>query len=247
MYMKDHNDSVMHIEACGKRRLRFMFYCDICNGKMGYRRDKEMKLKVVHRCLVCSNKQREHITEQFKSDHPHVNFDDYITHDHACKTVRGLPVRNRKYKTTCRFCGGDKGYTRKKHIDLRCRKCVMTPERRAITSCHTRSAKIEIEQYSGHITPLNTLIRQSELGKLWKKQVLYRANYKCQLCASKELLCCHHLNSFDTHAEQRFDVDNGVCLCRNCHAAFHKQHGKGKNTIEQFEQFKLSLALRMSE
>jgi len=48
---------------------------------------------------------------------------------------------------------------------------------------------------------------------------------------------CHHLDSWDTHPEKRYDPDNGVLLAKDVHLLFHKKYGHGGNTREQFEQF----------
>lgn len=48
----------------------------------------------------------------------------------------------------------------------------------------------------------------------------------------------HHLNAWASFPQERYDVENGVCLCQNCHDRFHDTYGKGKNTKEQFYEFK---------
>lgn len=71
----------------------------------------------------------------------------------------------------------------------------------------------------------------------WRDKVYIRDNYTCQIC--KETggkLNAHHLNSWDTHKEERFEIDNGVTLCEKCHKEFHRIYGYGNNTKEQFTQ-----------
>jgi hypothetical protein len=48
----------------------------------------------------------------------------------------------------------------------------------------------------------------------------------------------HHLNAWASFPNERYDVDNGVCLCVFDHERFHQIYGKGKNTKEQFEEYK---------
>jgi len=86
---------------------------------------------------------------------------------------------------------------------------------------------------------LNTLKRhyRKEDNK-WRKKVLQRNSYICQICTSKKWLEAHHLNSFNWAKEQRNDIDNGITLCYYCHRDFHVQNGWGNNTKEQFYQFK---------
>lgn len=65
--------------------------------------------------------------------------------------------------------------------------------------------------------------------------VFIRDRYTCQCCGqySKELEA-HHMNSYDIHIDERYDINNMITLCHNCHANFHKKYGYGKNDKEQF-------------
>lgn len=73
----------------------------------------------------------------------------------------------------------------------------------------------------------------------WRNKVFFRDKYSCQVCKDSVggNLVAHHLNSWDVYPGDRFSVENGVTLCKNCHNRFHKEYGYGKNTKEQFEYF----------
>jgi hypothetical protein len=60
----------------------------------------------------------------------------------------------------------------------------------------------------------------------WKKMILKRDNYKCQQCYSVDRLHVHHIKSWDTYPELRFDINNGITLCISCHARLHVIEGK---------------------
>jgi hypothetical protein len=66
-------------------------------------------------------------------------------------------------------------------------------------------------------------------------------NFECQICNErKRNLESHHLNAWSLCPEQRFNIDNGVCLCKECHSLFHKKYGL-KTTKEQYDEFVLFL------
>ena len=70
------------------------------------------------------------------------------------------------------------------------------------------------------------------------KRVLARDNYTCQVCGQEHGdIQVHHLDSYDWCKEKRTDDTNGVCLCGECHKAFHADCGAGNNTKEQFENW----------
>lgn len=76
----------------------------------------------------------------------------------------------------------------------------------------------------------------------FKKAVLRRDKYICQICNLKEKnIFAHHLDGYNWCLSKRHDVNNGVCLCEYCHTLFHNTYWFGNNTKEQFSQFKDSI------
>ena len=49
--------------------------------------------------------------------------------------------------------------------------------------------------------------------KCWAKKIRKRDKYTCQLCG-KEGWNAHHID----YDKDNFEEDNGICLCRKCHA-----------------------------
>jgi predicted restriction endonuclease len=61
------------------------------------------------------------------------------------------------------------------------------------------------------------------LTKRWREFILRRDNYTCQICHQKSgNLEAHHIKAFSRDFEARFDVDNGLTLCEDCHKLVHK-------------------------
>lgn len=72
--------------------------------------------------------------------------------------------------------------------------------------------------WKGGITPENTRIRRSLEYKEWTKSVLQRDKYTCQDCGRRGWkLQAHHIKPFAIFIELRFDLDNGITLCKECH------------------------------
>ena len=81
--------------------------------------------------------------------------------------------------------------------------------------------------------------------RVWSKMVKDRDNYTCQVCGDNKggNLNSHHLNAWNAFPKQRFDLENGTTLCTDCHKEFHKLHGNGDNTREQFNEYAASKTL----
>lgn len=78
--------------------------------------------------------------------------------------------------------------------------------------------------------------------KTWSLAIKKRDNFTCQICRSTKSgqLRSHHLYNWKKYPSMRYILENGVCLCRKCHEAFHSKFGKEDNTPEQFRLFKES-------
>lgn len=63
---------------------------------------------------------------------------------------------------------------------------------------------------------------------LWKMLVITKAGRKCDACGSTENLDAHHIKPKNAYPALKYDVLNGQCLCRNCHAKWHRENGSMK-------------------
>lgn len=63
--------------------------------------------------------------------------------------------------------------------------------------------------------------RNSDGYKRWRKAVFVRDNFQCQHCGTKKDIQAHHKKSWMTREDLRYDVENGITLCRSCHLKAH--------------------------
>jgi len=81
--------------------------------------------------------------------------------------------------------------------------------------------------------------RNSKEYRVWRAKVI-RRDKRCQICGSIKNRVAHHINHASYFPEQRFDVNNGVCLCKDCHINFHtnfKRSNREKCTRYDWDNF----------
>jgi len=77
-------------------------------------------------------------------------------------------------------------------------------------------------QWKGGITPLVRLERNSQKYKDWQQAVFKRDNFKCWICGHQSTkLHAHHKRFFADNPDLRFDINNGITLCDECHRLVH--------------------------
>jgi len=60
----------------------------------------------------------------------------------------------------------------------------------------------------------------------WRKQVLKRDSYKCQMpgCKRKgKRMQTHHIRKWSAASSLRYEVSNGITLCWDCHKEVNKK------------------------
>ena len=82
--------------------------------------------------------------------------------------------------------------------------------------------------WKGGITPENYKLRQTKIYNDWRFAVYRRDHYICQTCKKKcnrKEIVAHHIKSFKDFPELRYEVDNGITMCRSCHIKLHQKQG----------------------
>lgn len=78
--------------------------------------------------------------------------------------------------------------------------------------------------WKGGIATLQNTLRQSPEYKAWRKAVYERDNYACQHCGTNKDLHAHHIKTFSQYPDLRYDIDNGLTVCRLCHGNIHGRY-----------------------
>lgn len=52
-------------------------------------------------------------------------------------------------------------------------------------------------------------------------------------------LIAHHIYNWKDNPDKRYDIDNGITLCEDCHLMFHILFGKKDNNLLQLNEFLL--------
>jgi len=82
----------------------------------------------------------------------------------------------------------------------------------------------------------DSIIRKSFEYKEWRKSVFKRDDYTCQDCSIRGgYLEAHHIKSFTKYPDLRFEITNGITLCKKCHVKIESQRMIGnKNSIKKY-------------
>lgn len=91
--------------------------------------------------------------------------------------------------------------------------------------------------WRGGLTDENRKMRNSTFYKNWRRKVWERDNYTCQECKARSCkgrpvyLSAHHIKSWAMYPDLRFDISNGLTLCKDCHKKTNNfaSNFRGKN------------------
>jgi 5-methylcytosine-specific restriction endonuclease McrA len=147
-------------------------------------------------------------------------------HSMSTMTIRNKLIKNnyklRSRKETTKLTNKKHGNINKAHLKVKemCETGEFQKQQSAVRQ------GIPIEEWKEFITPKNLQYYKSEEYQNWRKSVLKRDNYICQLCKKGDCeLHAHHILPKRKFWDLREDIQNGITLCRSCHFRLNgKEH-----------------------
>jgi len=82
-------------------------------------------------------------------------------------------------------------------------------------------------RWKGGITKEDDRLRRQWKSRDWSKKVKLRDNFICQKCMKQfgnNQLVSHHLKSWKDYPKLRFEISNGITLCKLCHLKLHSKN-----------------------
>jgi len=180
------------------------------------------------RCPKCFGNIRK-TTEQYKKEVETLFGNSYMVLGEYSNTNTPILMLHNEENCQHEFMVSPSAFLRGSH----CNKC----------GTAKRSGKFHYK-YNPNLTDKDRQARDMQNGEIrkWRNKVYERDNYTCQICHEQGgKLNAHHLYSWDKYEDKRFDIENGITLCEQCHRGFHSSYGYGRNTIIQFEEYLLTL------
>jgi hypothetical protein len=195
-------------KAYGKRRENIAKYCSLeCKKKT----DNPLK-----NCIMCGSQYRVlGIVQKTSSKYCSMNCkadyqSQYKTGENSNRWMGGVRKKN------CTGCGKTIYWKRGKPYSS------FTKQMFCTKICADKHGF----RYKGENHPCwkgGTHPRDMRKQAIWSKAVRTRDNFTCQWCNKRGVdLHAHHLEGFTECPEKRWDINNGITLCVQCHYTTYK-------------------------
>ena len=95
---------------------------------------------------------------------------------------------------------------------------------------------ISIEDWKGFISTEDRRLRNSAKYSIWRSACMLRDDFTCQECGERGcFLEVHHIKSWRDYPELRFNINNGITYCKECHIKIDP-YRKGRTKLKMEEQ-----------
>ena len=191
-------------------------------------RSKKKKDIPLRNCIVC----HKIISRNTKAGENRIRPTQYIKALFCSKECKGIWQRENwrsedsphwkggKIKRICPICKKEFFINQFEKERRRCcsKKC--------LGIWHSQNMKgTKASNWQGGKTPINKLLRGQKKVFECRTKVFERDDFTCQMCGDNRghNLNAHHIKSWAKYPELRFDINNGITLCRECHIKIHKK------------------------
>lgn len=180
--------------------LKWCFKCSSWQKLINFNTDKSRFDGLTAQCVSCRRVKNRKVTKG------RISYFKGKTHSDKSREL----MSQSQLKNTNRL-NKPHSYESRKKISTRLREpgCAATGERNS--------------KWKGGVTPLNEKIRKSVEYSEWRESIFKRDDFTCQHCGDNKggNLHAHHIKAFADFPELRFELSNGLTLCRNCHEKVH--------------------------
>jgi hypothetical protein len=162
-----------------------------------------------------------------------------------CKTCNKEYLQHPYRKDTSNYCSRECWQKRNPPIIKKCPTCdnEFSTYKRNQIYCSQKCTSVPKSKRKGELSPhwkggtsLNRkrAVMASALTE-WRIAVFVRDNHICQQCGNKGEIHAHHIKAFAEYPDERFNIENGITLCIDCHGKIHNKNFKPNN--QKFKPF----------
>lgn len=179
-----------------------------------------------YECKICANK--------FMSAKGHK---DRIP-KFCSRQCAGKGIKIEKKPKLCQKCGQEFIYKCGNKDQIYCsRKCSSQVLADAIKDQTGKMNVLLSHLWKDGKTKIPNSLRSGKRYDDWRKAVLKRDNYTCQICGiSGVKMQADHIKMFAIYPEFRFDIDNGRTLCKSCHKKTDTYGGKAHKVVKEYKE-----------
>ena len=254
VFTKMHDDLVVLVDDLPKNSCeRVLVECDYCHieySVIWHHRIKSFKDCKIQKdaCINCkTEKVKESLFLQFGATNLMQVKEYFDNQRKSCLDNLGFEnpfqseeVKEKIYDTNFKKYG-KKSYTQTEEYSLKTKQTCL--DRYGFDS-HMKNPKYK-EMFSGENSSVwkggindPRWERLSPEYRAWRFSIFQKNDFICQKCKiHPDFLEAHHIFNFKDYPELKYDPENGISFCINCHKSFHSIYGKKYNNLEQLKEF----------
>lgn len=197
-------DKIKVYRKCGKKYdYHYRFFCSDCKKDRGYLPNKNAP-KLCKSCagkISHSNVSEETREKMSKAKKGLKTWNSGLTDVYSEETKRSMGIKNK----------GSIPYNKGQ---------AMSYDQKVKLSCTNR--EIDIKDFDDFSMPKSKRERSKFDHSGLREECFKKYNYTCNKCGIKGgTLNAHHMKHWKDYPDLRFDINNLICLCEECHKKEH--------------------------